>query len=114
MPSSGNVDRVAIITLQGDTADLLARRLTETGFKATIIESRGGFMMEPSSTLLIGFNSAGQDRILETARELCSTRKRLIPVQSDGTLLPALPMMIEAEFGGASVIAIAVERFIQL
>jgi uncharacterized protein YaaQ len=114
MSSSTNIDRVAIITLQGDTADLLVRRLAEGGFKATIIESRGGIMMEPSSTLLIGFPSAEQDRILETTRELCRTRKRLIPVQSDGTLLPTLPIMVEAEFGGALVIALAVERFIQI
>jgi uncharacterized protein YaaQ len=114
MSSSTNVDRVAIITLLGDSADLLARRLTEIGFKATIIESRGSFMMEPSSTLLIGFPSSEQNLILETIRELCCTRKRMIPVQSDGTLMPTLPMLVEAEFGGASVIALAVERFIQL
>ncbi|MGB7539543.1 MAG: cyclic-di-AMP receptor [Anaerolineales bacterium] len=114
MSETKTVDRVAIITLQGGTADALTRRLTEAGFQVTIIESRGGFIMEPSSTLLIGFSSADQETLLKHIRELCSTHKRLIPVQPDGSLLPALPLMIEAEVGGASVIAFPVERFIPL
>jgi uncharacterized protein YaaQ len=114
MPDAKPVDRVAIITLQGGTADALTRRLNEAGFQVTIIESRGGFILEPSSTLLIGFFHADQDALLAHTRELCSAHKRLIPVQPDGSLLPALPLMIEAEVGGASVIAFPVERFIQL
>lgn len=114
MPTSKPVDRVAIITLQGGTADALTRRLTEAGFQVTIIESRGGLILEPSSTLLIGFSSADQDVLLGHTRDLCATHKRLIPVQPDGSLLPALPLMIEAEVGGASVIAFPVQQFIQL
>jgi uncharacterized protein YaaQ len=114
IPSTKTIDRVAIITLQGGTADALTHRLTEAGFQVTIIESRGGFILEPSSTLLIGFSSNDQDTLLEHIRSLCATHKRLIPVQPDGSLLPALPLMIEAEVGGAAVIAFPVERFIPL
>jgi uncharacterized protein YaaQ len=114
MTTAKTIDRVAIITLQGGSADALTRRLTEAGFQVTIIESRGGFIMEPSSTLLIGFSDADREVLLQHTRELCATRKRLIPVQPDGSLLPALPLMIEAEVGGASVIAFPVERFIPL
>jgi uncharacterized protein YaaQ len=114
MSTAKTVDRVAIITLQGGTADALTRRLTEAGFQVTIIESRGGFILEPSSTLLIGFARADQETLLAHTRELCAAHKRLIPVQPDGSLLPALPLMIEAEVGGAAVIAFPVERFIQL
>jgi uncharacterized protein YaaQ len=52
--------------------------------------------------------------LLGLIRSLCCTRKRLVPVQPDGSLFPALPMMIEAEVGGGSVIALRVERFLQL
>jgi uncharacterized protein YaaQ len=114
MPTTKPVDRVAFITLQGGTADALTRRLNESGFPVTIIESRGGIILEPSSTLLIGFSSADQEALLAHTRELCATHKRLIPVQPDGSLLPVLPMMIEAEVGGASVTAFPVDRFIQL
>jgi uncharacterized protein YaaQ len=114
MSAAKTVDRVAVITLQGGTADALARRLNEAGFQVTLIESRGGFILEPSSTLLIGYSSADQDQLIRHTRELCATHKRLIPVQPDGSLLPAMPLMIEAEVGGAAVIAFPVERFIQI
>ncbi|MBN1440632.1 MAG: cyclic-di-AMP receptor [Anaerolineales bacterium] len=114
MASNKSVDRVAIIILQGGTADELTRRLTQAGFQVTIIESRGGFILEPSSTLLIGFSGADQNILLEHVRSLCATHKRLVPVQPDGSLLPTLPLMIEAEVGGAFLVAFPVERFIQL
>jgi uncharacterized protein YaaQ len=108
------IDRVSIITLQGDSADALTRALTNAGFQITLIESRGGFLLEPFSTLLIGYSSSEEVSLLGLIRSLCCTRKRLVPVQPDGSLLPALPMMIEAEVGGGSVIALRVERFLQL
>jgi uncharacterized protein YaaQ len=114
MPDKKTIDRVAIITLQVYTADALTRALTGAGFQVTSIESRGGFLLEPFSTLLIGYSSPDQETLLDLSRKLCSTRKRLVPVQPDGSLLPALPMMIEAEVGGGSVIALKVERFLQL
>jgi uncharacterized protein YaaQ len=114
MPALKTIDRVAIITMQGDTADALTRALTASGFQVTFVESRGGFLLEPSSTLLIGYSSPDEEILLRHVRTLCSTHKRLVPVQPDGSLLPALPLMIEAEVGGASVIAMRVERFIQL
>jgi uncharacterized protein YaaQ len=114
MSATKNIDRVAIITVQGGTADALTRRLTDAGFQVTLIESRGGIILEPSATLLIGFSSSDLETLLEHTRSLCATHKRLIPVQPDGSLLPALPLMIEADVGGASVIAFPVERFIPL
>jgi uncharacterized protein YaaQ len=114
MAAMKTIDRVAIITMQGDSADALTRALTGAGFQVTLVESRGGFLLEPSSTLLIGYSSPDQEILLQHVRSLCCTRKRLVPVQPDGSLLPALPLMIEAEVGGASVIAMRVERFLQL
>jgi uncharacterized protein YaaQ len=114
MAATKTIDRVMIVTLQGDTADALTRALTGAGFQVTIVESRGGFLLEPSSTLMIGYASVDEETLLGNIRTLCCTRKRLVPVQPDGSLLPALPLMIEAEVGGASVIALRVERFIQL
>jgi uncharacterized protein YaaQ len=114
MSDAKTIDRVAIISLQGDSADELTRALTAAGFQVTSIESRGGFLLEPFSTLLIGYSSPEQETLLGLARSLCCTRKRLVPVQPDGSLLPALPMMIEAEVGGGSVISLRVERFLKL
>jgi uncharacterized protein YaaQ len=108
------IDRVAILTLQGDTVDALTSRLTQDGLCVTIVESRGGFLSEPTSSLLVGFAHDNLPMLLEHFQTICHTRKRMIPVQPDGTLMPTLPMMIEAETCGATLYAVNVERFIQL
>ncbi len=64
MATPKTIDRVMIVTLQGDTADALTRALTAAGFQVTIVESRGGFLLEPSSTLMIGYSSAEQEILL--------------------------------------------------
>lgn len=108
------IDRVAILTLQGDTVDTLTSRLTEDGFCVTIVENRGGFLSESASSLLVGFAREDLPLLLEHFQTICHTRKRMIPIQPDGSLMPTLPMMIEAETGGAILYTLHVERFIQL
>jgi uncharacterized protein YaaQ len=114
MPTQKKIDQMAIITLQGDSAEDLIRRLTGDGFQVTIVESRGGFLLEPVTSLLIGYPSEDHPILAQHIRDICQTRKRLIPIQPDGALLPALPMMIEAETGGATFFSMKLERFIQL
>jgi uncharacterized protein YaaQ len=108
------IDRVAIVTLQGDTVDALTSRLTRDGFYATIVENRGGFLSEPSSSVLVGFSQEDLPTLLEHFQTICHTRKRMIPVQPDSTMMPAMPMMIEAETCGATLYTLNVERFIRL
>jgi uncharacterized protein YaaQ len=114
MAKEKKIDRVAIINLQGDTVDTLLGRLTADGFSVTIVENRGGFLSEPSSSLLVGFAHADLPLLQQHFEAICHTRKRMIPVQPDGTLMPTLPMMIEAETCGATMYALDVIRFIQL
>jgi uncharacterized protein YaaQ len=114
MEKAKSINRVAVISLQGDTVDALTRRLTADGFCVTIVENRGGFLSEPYSSLLVGYALEDQAVLLEHFQSICHTRKRMIPVQPDGTLMPTLPMMIEAETCGATMYALDVERFLQL
>ncbi len=108
------IDRVAIITLQGDTVDALISRLTKDGFTATIVENRGGFLSDPTSSVLVGFSQVDLPILLDHFQKICHTRKRMIPLQPDGTMMPTLPMMIEAETCGATLYTLNVERCIQL
>jgi uncharacterized protein YaaQ len=108
------VDQVAIVTVRGESADHLARLLTQDGFAVTLIDSSGGILLEPTSTFLIGFSHMHQPILLERVRSISHTRTRWIPTQPSGTLLPAMPQMIEAETGGASIVVLTAERFVQL
>jgi uncharacterized protein YaaQ len=109
-----NIDRVAIITVHGDSADELARNLTQEGFSVTLIDSSGGILLEPAATFLIGFSLQRMPALLERVRAVSHTRTRWIPTQPSGTLLPAMPQMIEAETGGATIAVLIAERVIQL
>jgi uncharacterized protein YaaQ len=108
------IDRVAVVTVRGDTADALAHRLDHDGFSVTRIDSSGGILLEPTSTFLIGLPQHRMPTLLEHVRNVCHTRTRWIPAQPSGTLLPALPQMIEAETGGATIVALTAERCIRL
>jgi uncharacterized protein YaaQ len=108
------VNRVAFITIRGDTAGELVRRLNLDGFSVTRMESSHGLLLEPTSTVITGFPEARYPVLMEHVRTLCGTRTRLIPAQPDGSMVPALPMMVEAETGGATVSVMRVERCLQL
>ena len=108
------INRVAFITVHGDTASSLLRRLTESGFSATKVESAGGMLLEPTCTIVSGFPETRFPTLMAHVRELCQTRTRLIPTQPDGAIVPVLPSaMVEVETGGATVMVLAVERYIQ-
>lgn len=108
------INRVAVISIRGDTAGELVRRLNADEFSVTRVESSRGLLLEPSSTLLTCFPEARYPVLMEHVRTLCGTRTRLIPAQPDGSMAPALPMMVEAETGGATIAVMRVERFLQI
>jgi uncharacterized protein YaaQ len=114
METVDTIDRVAIITVRGESADHLARSLVQDGFTVTLIDSSGGILLEPTSTFLIGFSHQRQPALLDRVRSVSHTRTRWIPTQPSGTLLPAMPQMIEAETGGAAIVVLTAERVIQL
>jgi uncharacterized protein YaaQ len=114
MTADENTDRVAVITVHGDTADELAHRLSQDGFSVTRIDSRHGILLEPTSTLLVGLSQQKMTILLDHVRSVSHTRTRWISAQPSGALLPALPQMIEAETGGATIVTLSAERFIQL
>jgi uncharacterized protein YaaQ len=114
MKDDTSIDRVAVVTVRGDTADELLHHLEHDGFTVTRVDSSGGILLEPTSTLLIGLPQQRMQVLLDHVRTVCRIRTRWIPAQPSGTLLPALPQMIEAETGGATIVALTAERCIQL
>jgi uncharacterized protein YaaQ len=114
MMESLPIDRVAVVTVRGDTSEELTRRLGSDDFIVTRIDSSGGILLEPTSTFIIGLPQQRMAALLEHVRTICHTRTRWIPAQPSGTLMPALPQMIEAETGGATIVTMTAERCIHL
>jgi uncharacterized protein YaaQ len=108
------IDLLAVAIVMGGQAGVLTQALRESGFRFTEVDSQGGFIQEPVTSLLIGLNRHQLDRLLEIVRENCPSHLQYIPARLDASALQGQPLMIEALMGGATIFAVEVERFVQL
>lgn len=114
MSTPGLIDRLFIITVMGEQAAELTRRLTTDGFQITEMNTTGGLLQELQVSYLIGFNRARQPQLLSHIREVCKRQRRFIPAHLEGSASLFHAAIIEAEVGGAVVYALDVDRFEQL
>jgi uncharacterized protein YaaQ len=92
--------------VQDRDADELLDGLMETGFRATKIQTTGGFLRGSSNLILIGVEAEGVDRALDVIRDHCQTRIQLVHPDD----APYLAAPIEVSVGGAIVFVWELER----
>jgi uncharacterized protein YaaQ len=93
--------------------DPLIDALVDAGYRATIINTTGGFLREGNATLLIGLTDDCVSAALEIIRANCCARVRQIsawPAAMEGEK-PDLPTPIEVRVGGGIVFIADMERF---
>jgi uncharacterized protein YaaQ len=106
-------DQLLILTVNEPQANTLIKELNNKGIHFTVIDSRSGMFQEPINCLLIGFNQVQKAGLLELIRGCCQHYLKYIPTQGPARgELTSLPML-EAQFGGALVQILNVERFEQ-
>jgi uncharacterized protein YaaQ len=98
----------------GGQAGPFAQGLREADFRFTEINTRGGIIQEPTTSLLVGMNDQRKEEFLSLARQHCHAHLQYIPARLDASALQGQPLMIEALVGGSVLFAVEVERFIQL
>jgi uncharacterized protein YaaQ len=97
------------------TADLddLLRMMATRGYRATVIDQRGGFLRQGNVTLLVGVQEAFVADVLRLVQEVCRTRSSLInpamPVAEPGEFFISRP--IETLEGGAVSFVLNIERY---
>ena len=105
--------KLVIAVVQAKDADVLLAALTSRGFRATLINSAGGFLRERNVTLLIGVQEAYVAEVLGIVKQSCHARTQfvnpLMPIVEPGESYVAGP--VEVEVGGATVFVLAVERY---
>lgn len=114
MAEIDTIDLLVVATVMGGQAGVLTHALRQGGFRFTEVDSQGGFIQEPVTSLLIGLSKHQLDQLLAIVRETCSSHLQYIPARLDASALQGQPLMIEALMGGATLFAIDVERFLQL
>ena len=108
--------KLVIAVVQGNDAETLLAALVARGFRATQINSAGGFLGERNVTLLIGVGVEQVDDVREIVRNNCHSRTRfvnpLMPIVEPGEFY--IPNPVEVLVGGATIFVVNVERYERL
>lgn len=108
--------KLVIAVVQGKDAEPLLEALTTHGYRATQINSAGGFLRESNVTLMIGADDNDVPRICELVQKNCHSRTRfvnpLMPIADIGEFYSSSP--VEVFVGGATLFVLSVSRYERL
>jgi uncharacterized protein YaaQ len=106
---------ILAIVHSDDTLGLL-EAFTNRGYRATRINTAGGFLKESNTTVVLGVEEAQVDEVLSVIQANCETRTQYInplpPVMEPGEFY--MPYPVEVQIGGATVFVLEVEEFFRL
>ncbi len=104
--------KLVMAIVQGDDAGGLVDALTEKNYRATRINTAGGFLKESNATILVGVEDDKLSDVLAVIRTNCQARTQFInplpPVMEPGEFY--MPYPVEVQIGGATVFVLNVER----
>lgn len=105
--------KLVVAMVQDKDAARLLEALVKQGWRATKLASTGGFLREGNTTLLVGVESEDVEKVLETVRSSCRSRRQLVtPVVGPGSPgETCVHFPVEVLVGGATVFVLDVERF---
>ena len=108
--------KLVIAVVQGKDAEPLLTALTSHGYRATQINSAGGFLRESNVTLLIGVDEDEVPAVRTLVQDNCHSRTRfvnpLMPIADVGEFYSASP--VEVLIGGATLFVVSVSRYERL
>lgn len=108
--------KLVIAIVHSEDAGSLVDALLEKEFRATRLQSSGGFLKQGNATILVGVDDGQVDAVLEVVSASCHSRKQFVnpmpPIMEPGEFY--MPYPVEVEVGGATVFVMPVERFERL
>ena len=108
--------KLVIVVVQGRDAEALLEALTQRGFRATQINSAGGFLRESNVTLMIGVEDDEVRAVRDIIDRNAHSRRRfvnpLMPIAGVGEMYTASP--VEVTVGGANIFVVPVSRYERL
>ncbi len=105
--------KLIIAILQDEDSEATVRALTEHKFRVTRLATTGGFLHRGNATLLVGVEDDQVNSVMDVLRQTC--RRRTVFT----TLVSETPMMlpssvVEVEVGGATVLVLEMDKFVQI
>lgn len=104
------INRLITAIVQIQDADSAVNALESMNVAVNRLPSIGGFLGRKNVTLLIGLADGLETRVIETLQEKCRQRVEYMASPLEGTTVP-FSNLIPVTVGGATIFAIAVERY---
>lgn len=108
--------KLVVAIVHSEDAGVLVDALLERDFRATRLQSSGGFLKQTNATVMVGVDDTEVDEVVGIVRENCTSRSQVVnpmpPIMEPGEFF--MPYPLEIEVGGATVFVVPVERFERL
>src|SRR6266508_1353671 len=107
--------QLILAIVQDEDAGPVIEALTKGGFRATRINTVGGFLRKGNATILVGVERERLHRALLIIRDNCETRTEYFVPTAPGEVGEPYPLdPIQVQVGGATVFVLDCERFERL
>ena len=108
--------KLVVAIVHNEDAGALVNALLDKEFRATRVNSAGGFLKQSNATIMLGVEDADVDEVLGIVRANCTSRTQVVnpmpPIMEPGEFF--MPYPLEVEVGGATVFVLPVDRFERL
>jgi uncharacterized protein YaaQ len=108
--------KLVVAIVHNEDAGALVDALLQREFRATRLQSSGGFLKQSNATVIVGADDEAVDDVLAIVRDTCTSRTQVVnpmpPIMEPGEFF--MPYPLEVEVGGATVFVLPVERFERL
>lgn len=108
--------KLIVAIISKEDADKTVATLTKEGFRATRIDSVGGFLKEKNSTILAGVEPPAVRKVLKLIGSCAKSHSEQLtptpPMGGPGDFIMADP--VEVTVGGATVFVLDVDQFERL
>lgn len=107
--------QLILAIVQDEDAGPVIEALTSARFRATRMNTVGGFLRKGNSTILVGVERAHLHRALLIIRDNCETRTEYFVPTAPGEVGEPYPLdPIQVQVGGATIFVLECERFERL
>jgi uncharacterized protein YaaQ len=119
-PGARRVDtprvKLVVAIVHSEDAGALVNALLDKEFRATRLQSSGGFLKQSNATIILGVEEGDVDEVIDIVRANCTSRTQVVnpmpPIMEPGEFF--MPYPLEVEVGGATVFVLPVERYERL
>ena len=106
--------KLIIAIVHDDDTSKVMEELNNQGFRVTRMCSSGGFLKSGNTTMLIGVDEEGVDKVLSIIESKSKTRKETVnTAMPQSSPMGYISYPIEVTVGGATVFVVDIDRFVK-